>query len=849
MVESNGEDVRKPWFSGLCLAGEVAGQYEMDLGSSPQEPENTSVAGVLALDGLAPITIFVGANNSGKSRLMRELFGNSEAAKCLRMGPDSEELKLNLEGLLESIRLVDYFSPDNKRSLGEIIGALEALGEDFSHWPVNPNNGWIGVNGISLLDTLNARIDPYIRGGYERKAPRFGDGVRFGVSHKEKLEKDRVAAGIRSALENWSRRYEDIRKSKYIRRMHDYLSLRRCYVPMLRGMRPPLVPVDSNRQSIDASDCYEERSIIDYFTGFPSWRSLNKDEEDKVVGTQQKQAPAFSEKPRIFSGLSLYHDIQKRLLAPTHEERKSIREYETFLSINFFQGREVTLTPALRNQEGKDNDVVHIKIGESEDRPIYALGDGMQSLIICTYPIITELQRGSLFFLEEPDLCMHPSLQRVFLKVLRDSYIEKGHQFFLTTHSNHLLDLLEDDDLVSIFSFSEITDPAPDPDAPSEADNMANPQSTQPAQRFFRIRPSNLRDRQTLLELGVRPSATYLANATIWVEGVSDSSYLRAYMEAFVHYLKHLGNGWGKALAERLEQYKEDRHYAFVEYSGANLTHFSFEESERDNGQTETSVPDLCGKAIVIADGDIVEKVNREAHFVAQLEERFICLPCKEIENLIPEVLMKKQIRLDHTPPKIGYVNEDAIENLNYASYAHSKEGIGKYLGDLGMSKYSGTTGNGGGSGTLPTTYKSRWRSVEKGIPALIRDQIDVVKDPINSTESIQADDLPDYLTQDLVWLCILLYIHIAGCNYDKNTENHLKELQGHIENQVTKSELDPVGKQVHDLAPNVVNNSMAETIDQAETIPNPWPIPIPKDNTSSRSCLLKNFSPSVSQS
>jgi hypothetical protein len=353
-----------------------------------------------------------------------------------------------------------------------------------------------------------------------------------------------------------------------------------------------------------------------------------------------------------------------------------------------------------------------------------------------------------------------------------------------------------------------------------------------------------LRDRQTLLELGVRPSATYLANATIWVEGVSDSAYLRAYMDAFVHYLKHRCNGWGQALAERLEQYKEDRHYAFVEYSGANLTHFSFEESERDNGQTETNVPDLCGKAIVIADGDIVVKVNREAHFVAQLKERFICLPCKEIENLIPEELMKKQIRLDHTPPQRGHVDKDGIESLNYASYARSAEGIGKYLGDLGMTKYSGTTGNGGGSGTLPTTYKSRWRSVEKGIPALIRDQIDVVKNPVNSAESIQAGDLPDSLTQDLIWLCILLYIHIAGCNYDKNTENHLKELQRHIENQVTIPELDPVGEQVSDLASNAVSNSIAETVDQPENIPNLWPITI--DNASSRICLLTNFTPSV---
>jgi hypothetical protein len=849
VVESNGQDVRVPWFSGLYLEGEVAGQYEMEPSSGLQAPGGgAGVPGVLALDGLAPITIFVGANNSGKSRLMRELFGNSEAAKCLRMGPDSEELKLDIEELLKSIRLVEYSLPTDERGLREIIDALDALKADIQHWTGNTNNGWIGVNGVSLLDTLKTRIDPYLRGGTERKASRFLDGGRFEGSHEEKVNKDRVSAGVRRSLEDWSRHYEDVRKSRFVGRMHDYLSLRRCYVPMLRGMRPPLVPVDSNRQSIDASDCYEERSIIDYFIGFPSWRTLHKGDEDKVVRTQQKQAPDFSEKPRIFTGLSLYHDIQKRLLAPTYEERKSIRDYEMFLSANFFQGREVTLTPALHNQEGRNNDVVHIKIGDNEDRPIYDLGDGMQSLIICTYPIITELQRGSLFFLEEPDLCMHPSLQRVLLDVLRVSYREKGHQFFLTTHSNHLLDLLEDDNLVSIFSFSEFADLAPASAVSSQLDSGANAQSSKP-DPCFRIRPSTLRDRQTLLELGVRPSATYLANATIWVEGVSDCAYLRAYMEAFVHYLKIRGKDWGEKLAQRLEQYKEDRHYAFVEYSGANLTHFSFEERVSDNGQTETSVPDLCGKAIVIADGDIVKNVNREAHFVAQLEERFICLPCKEIENLIPEVLMKKQIRLDHTPPQKGQVDEGTIENLNYASYARSGEGIGKYLGDLGMSKYSGTTGNGGGSGTLPTTYKSRWRSVEKGIPALIRDQIDVVKDPINSTENIQADDLPDYLTQDLVWLCILIYIHIAGCNYDKNTENLLKELQGHIEIQVTKSELDPVGEQVHDLAPNVVNNSMAETIDQAETIPNPWPIPIPKDNTSSRSFLLENFSPSVSQS
>jgi hypothetical protein len=848
VVESNGQDVQVPWFSGLCLEGEVAGQYEMDLSGSQQESEGRGVAGVLALDGLTPITIFVGANNSGKSRLMRELFGNSEAVKCLRMGPNSKELKLDIEELLKSIRLVEYFSPTDERGLREIIDALEALKADILHWTGNANNGWIGVNGVSLLDTLKARIDRYLRGGTERKASRFLDGGRFGGSHEEKVNKDRVSAGVRSSLEDWSRRYEDIRKSRFVGRMHDYLSLRRCYVPMLRGMRPPLVPVDSNRQTIDTSDCYEERSIIDYFTGFPSWRSLDNREEAKVESSQQKQAPDFSEKPRIFTGLSLYRDIQKRLLAPTHEERKSIRDYEMFLSANFFQGREVTLTPALHNQEGKDNDVVYIKIGESEDRPIYALGDGMQSLIICTYPIITELQRGSLFFLEEPDLCMHPSLQRIFLKVLRDYYINKGHQFFLTTHSNHLLDLLEDDNLVSIFSFSEFADLAPASAVSSQLDSGANAQSSKP-DPCFRIRPSHLEDRQTLLELGVRPSATYLANATIWVEGVSDCAYLRAYMEGFIHYLKVRGNDWGKnsingkSLAQRLEEYKEDRHYAFVEYSGANLTHFSFGDADCDEGQGQanpsivTNVQYLCSKAIVIADGDITNsnKGNRWNRFVNQLDEHFIGLPCKEIENLIPDGLMRIQVQKDDSN-----IDETRLAEIKYADYRKLERGVGDYLSDLDFIKnlYKGK------SGTLTAYRKKMWSSNDKGIPWLVRQAIERdikrIKDgtgnPENTgntqsnEEAVAIPVLPSYLTQDLIWLSVCLYTHIADCNHDTRTKEELKGFQEFIKRQGDGLQA-PAVTQTGDSQP------CPESDNTAESAALEWPI---KDVN--RSCLLTAF-------
>jgi hypothetical protein len=90
VAESNGQDVHVPWFSGLCLEGEVAGQYEIERTGSQQEDQDTTKAGLLELDGLAPITIFVGANNSGKSRLMREFFQTQELSRIKLKRRDGE---------------------------------------------------------------------------------------------------------------------------------------------------------------------------------------------------------------------------------------------------------------------------------------------------------------------------------------------------------------------------------------------------------------------------------------------------------------------------------------------------------------------------------------------------------------------------------------------------------------------------------------------------------------------------------------------------------------------------------------------------------------------------------------
>jgi hypothetical protein len=795
VVESNGQDVRVPWFSGLCLEGEVAGQYEMDLSGSQQESEGRGVAGVLELDGLAPITIFVGANNSGKSRLMRNVFRVQYPLK----------FKLNT-GFGDGLIL------DIGKKLNLWISKVLQRTPETSHeksWIIN-----LDLDNINdVLESVEERINDSRSLNHHQR-----------IRDLESVRCDLVKSGIKDGIRGLQQ-------------------VKRCYIPILRGMRPALDTPSRGQDIAIRNDQYEQRTIHDYFKDIATW-----------PGMRDKDKPRSS----IFTGLSLYDNLRKRLLGRTQIERDTVREYEYFLSEHFFPGQGVTLIPV---EEGK-NDVVHIKIGNNKEYPIYDLGDGLQSLIICTYPIVTETEPGSLFFLEEPDLCMHPSLQRTLLEVLKNYHRKMGHQFFITTHSNHLLDLLEDNELVSIFSFSEIADRALAPTDPSQGDSGPNPQQSKP-KPSFRIRPSNLRDRQTLLELGVRPSATFLANATIWVEGVSDCAYLRAYMEAFIHYLKIRGNDWGKRLAQRLEQYKEDRHYAFIEYNGSNLVHFSFESNEYDDGQAEAesgrqiSVPDLCATAIVIADGDVREKGSRSTWLEEELKERFICLPGKEIENLIPVTLMKQQIHDDHTRPRKGSVDPDVVDTIAYAEYARSEKGVGAYLGkDKNISKYLNKPGETNDAGTLPSTYKTRWRSELEGIPSLIREainpkssplqpgQIDLARNPANTGETIQASDLPDYFTQDLIWLCVLLYSHIASCNHDTDAEGDLKEFKKFIVRQYPIQDQacqEPVGVLIQ-------SNENPQDSHGSEDLPNSWPIPDPNKDATNRNCLLTAFLCQLSQ-
>jgi hypothetical protein len=216
-------------------------------------------------------------------------------------------------------------------------------------------------------------------------------------------------------------------------------------------------------------------------------------------------------------------------------------------------------------------------------------------------------------------------------------------------------------------------------------------------------------------------------------------------------------------------------------------------------------------------------------------------LPCKEIENLIPEILMRSQVGRDY-----DHIDAKDLAKITYANYRTPKKGVGTYLSTLNFFKANYAAN----SGTLNRYRKDGWASNQKGIPWLLRQELKKERQELNEGEDNGGDigapmiaghsqanevqqvnqDLPSYLTQDLIWLCVCLYVHIAKCNHDQEAEQKLKDFQQFIRDQGKDSK-------GHTGDPNGGKQPGVESENLAESAAPEWPI---KDVE--RNCLLKAF-------
>jgi len=185
-----------------------------------------------------------------------------------------------------------------------------------------------------------------------------------------------------------------------------------------------------------------------------------------------------------------------------------------------------------------DKNDLDIFLTHEDGGPVVSLqhmGTGIAELVILLATLIRERDEKNLYFLEEPETHLHPALVR---RLLRSIQLIGGSQFFLSTHSNTLLDGLTSDDQVYHFS--------------RRAGNGTEARRCGALIEFHSI----------LDDLGVSGGSLLQANCVIWLEGPSDRVYV------------------AKWLTTTAPDLIEGSDYVFSFYGGRILSHFAFEDQK-----------------------------------------------------------------------------------------------------------------------------------------------------------------------------------------------------------------------------------------------------------------------------
>jgi AAA15 family ATPase/GTPase len=471
-------------------------------------------------------------------------------------------------------------------------------------------------------------------------------------------------------MNSFYRKYLKIDNFEFYQKV-DFGVFGKIYIPLLRGLRP----------LNEDKDLYQERTHSDYFAK----------SKDRVFDSKS-----------IFTGYTIYKEIKSALLG-THIERIKLREFEKYLSVHFFNCNEIALIPRI------DEDVVYLKEGDKEERRIADLGDGLQSIIILTFKVFMT-ERPTAFFIEEAEQHLHAGMQRALVNAFSR---HKQHIYFITTHSNHFVDIAQELDCVSL---NRVYQQIEDGKEVSYVDSLSEKS-------------------EMLADLGVRASSVLLANCSIWVEGITDKLYISAFMSKYIDELTDDNR------AEKLRNYKENLHYIFTEYQGGNITHWDF--SQNDNGQNyKTKAKALSSNILLIADNDISSKAERVDTLKSDLGDRFHLLPYKEIENHIPiEIIKETANKRWETFISKGEASF-CIEKLTQSNLQHNF-----------------------GIGTVLERYVKDNDSERKFFADASGTVKDKVKFCTTAVSSMNDLNVQWQLTPELTSLCSLIWDHIEKCN------------------------------------------------------------------------------------
>jgi predicted ATP-dependent endonuclease of OLD family len=564
------------------------------------------------LPNINEINIIIGSNNSGKSRFMRYLMKSENLKGVVNLIEVNNKIDA-YNSLVERFNndIQEYINEYNNYSRRTII-----VGEDEER----KKRDDFEANKLTSISNSNYSI--------------INEKLRQNENHLNLLRKYKVSD---SQFKNFTILKELIYK--------EYSNFKSYYIPTLRSAH----------------------SLFHLNDGV-----IKKIEDDIYLETLYYHYELRNSKVEIFTGLHLYNNILN-----TRNSKKTVRskfeEFEKFIGEYFFENKKIDIVAEFDKSESlkginlKEIISVHFE-NETETRDIHHLGDGIQAIIILMYQIFM-CEDNSFLFIDEPELNLHPGMQRLFLEqISSNEYLKnKNLKYFISTHSNHFLDLTLDKENISIYSF---------------ASRLNSDKS-----KSFIIKNVNRGDNSLLKNLGVNNSSVFLANCSIWVEGVSDRNYIKAFLKSYIDYL-----------GKEAKVLKEDIDYAFFEYAGSNIEHYFFEDVE--NYETNDFINKINALAVsnrifLLADSDCSTKTSKKGQRLKSLVDSksdnffpYIIWNIREIENLLTKGVWKEVLitmcnkeLIDKNETEIQSKIDMTLEKIDISDF--NKEYIGKFLNKI----------------------------------------------------------------------------------------------------------------------------------------------------------------------